>query len=92
MIERAFRMAGLRSAIQRRPALIAGAGCLTVLLTPFVFFPEIMGDVGVTHAGVFRNGAALMSLIVGALLILVGSISLACKFVRTIGVKSRIQR
>ena len=69
--------------------MVAGAGFLTVLLTPFVFFPEIMGDVGVTHASALRNGAALALLIVGAVVVLAGSVSLGWQLLHNPGAKLR---
>jgi len=68
---------GFRSAILRRPLLVAVGGCWVVLLTPFVFFPEIMGDAGVTHASRWRNGAALACLGLGALAALIGAATFA---------------
>ena len=61
-----------RSLLARRPAVVALAGLLVVALTPFVFFPEIMGDAGIRHAGVLRNATALVSLCAGAFLFLLG--------------------
>jgi len=56
---------GCRSALRRRPGIVALSGTLLVLLTPFAMFPEIMGDRGVTDAGPLRNGAALVLLTSG---------------------------
>jgi len=82
-----LRPQGLRFTIQRRPGVIAATGFLTVLLTPFVFFPEIMGDVGVVDASALRNGAAMTFLIVGAILLLVGSALLGRQLLRRTGSK-----
>ena len=79
---------GLRSTLSRRPAAIAGAGVLTVLLTPFVFFPEVMGDAGVTHASALRNGAALAFLVLGALTTLIGAASLGGQLLK----KHRVEK
>ncbi len=46
---------GISSLVNRRPALVGIVGVVVMLLTPFAFFPEIMGDVGVTDAGTLRN-------------------------------------
>jgi hypothetical protein len=62
----------LRCAIMQRPACVSLAGCAAVLLTPFVFFPEIMGDAGVSDAGPVRNWTASAFLILGAISALAG--------------------
>ena len=67
---------GPRSVISRRPALVATAGLVAVLLTPFVFFPEIIGDAGVRQASPWRNGAALAFLVLGLLAMLAGLVAL----------------
>ncbi len=51
-------------------------GLLLVLLTPFVFFPEIMGDVGVTRASSARNALAVVCILVGSLTALGGLVVL----------------
>jgi len=67
----------MRSAIIQRPAHVTLAGCAAVLLTPFVFYPEIMGDAGVTDAGPVRNWAASAFLLLGAVSALAGLASFA---------------
>lgn len=73
---------GLRSAMTGRLAFksavaaIAG-GALVVILTPFVFFPEIMGDIGVAEASPLRNVAALVVLGLALWSIGTGLLSLA---------------
>lgn len=61
-----------------RPAWRCFAGGLAAfLLTPFVFFPEILGGAGVRHASLLRNAGAVLALVSGAFAMLLGLVSLA---------------
>src|SRR5437762_11449234 len=86
------RLQSVRSLVRRRPGVVAVGGYLTVLLTPFVFFPEVMGDVGVTNASRLRNWTALAFLFVGAISAVVGSLMFASQTLRKRRAKSASPR
>ncbi len=65
----------LASLIRRRPAAVALAGLLIVVLTPFAFFPEIMGDAGVKDPGALRNVMAVVFLLGGMVLLVLGLVT-----------------
>lgn len=62
-------------------ALVIFGGALA-FLTPFVVFPEIMGDHGVTEAGQVRNALAITGIALGMMALFAGSLMVAFGVVR----------
>jgi len=57
----------------RKRALITFAsGVLCLLVTPFAFFPEIMGDTGPKKVGILRNVAGATALVLASLVTFLG--------------------
>jgi hypothetical protein len=59
----------------KRAVTTTALGLAVLVLSPFVFFPEIMGDAGPRDVAPLRNYAALAAMILGASAALLGAIA-----------------